>query len=379
MYSVSDYGRMIADTDRMNAYEEALRTTVKPGDVVVDIGTGTGIDAFLACQLGARHVYAIEKNPAIQVARDIAKANGFEDKITFIQNLSTKVHLPEKADVMVSDIRGSLPLCGPHIPSIIDARKRFLKPDGIQIPQRDVLMIAGVQSDKIYRKYTIPWRQNPYKLNMEAARKVVINQKDKSRADPNEIFLKKRELATLDYTVITRSDVCREIQWHVNKSGKLHGFQVWFDAYLLDTCSFSTAPSAPELIYGNRFFPLCQEIKVLPGDVVTVQFTAKLVGESYIHMWNTLVDRDGKQIIRFKQNSLKNIPLPLSQLRKQSETYVPNLNTEGEIAQFILTLMSQKSPLGRIASKLMESYPDRFSSWEIALSHVGKFSKKYTW
>mgnify|MGYP001184895145 CR=1 FL=1 len=72
---------MIADRVRMDAYVRALRQAVVPGSVVIDIGTGTGIFAMLACQFGARRVYAIEPDDAIQVAREIAAANGFADRI----------------------------------------------------------------------------------------------------------------------------------------------------------------------------------------------------------------------------------------------------------------------------------------------------------
>ena len=52
-YSISSYGGMVIDERRTRPYVEALKRTVKPGDVVLDIGTGTGFFAFLAAQLGA--------------------------------------------------------------------------------------------------------------------------------------------------------------------------------------------------------------------------------------------------------------------------------------------------------------------------------------
>src|SRR5689334_22429068 len=131
MYRVVDYGDMIADTVRMDAFVAALRGAITPGSVLVDIGTGTGIFALLACSLGARRVYAIEPNDAIEVARAIATANGLSDRIEFHQACSTAVTLPEQADVIVADIGGALPWFQRAIPSIVDARRRFLAPNGI--------------------------------------------------------------------------------------------------------------------------------------------------------------------------------------------------------------------------------------------------------
>ena len=124
-YSILQYGQMVGDRTRVDGYFEALRNAIHPGSVVLDIGTGTGIFALLACRLGARKVYAIEPSDAISLARNIADANGCREKIDFLQEMSTKVTLPERADVIVSDLRGILPFCGRHISSIIDAPVRL--------------------------------------------------------------------------------------------------------------------------------------------------------------------------------------------------------------------------------------------------------------
>src|SRR5258708_35871284 len=110
MYSLRSYGTMIADKGRTDPDGEALRREVKPGSVVVDIGTGAGVFALLACRFGARRVYAIETSDAIEVARDIAAANGMADRIEFLQRMSTRVELPERADVVVAEIHGILAL-----------------------------------------------------------------------------------------------------------------------------------------------------------------------------------------------------------------------------------------------------------------------------
>jgi len=67
MYSLADYGTMIADRKRLDEYAEALRRLVTPRSIVLDIGAGTGVMSLLACKLGARRVYAIEPSPVIQI------------------------------------------------------------------------------------------------------------------------------------------------------------------------------------------------------------------------------------------------------------------------------------------------------------------------
>ncbi|MBE9478891.1 MAG: 50S ribosomal protein L11 methyltransferase, partial [Chloroflexi bacterium] len=117
MYDLTDYADMIADRVRMDAYALALKTVVKPDSVVLDIGTGPGLHALLAAKFGARKVFAIEPNDVVYLAREVAVVNGFADRIDFYQDLSTNVTLPERADIIVSDMRGSLPLYGEHIPT----------------------------------------------------------------------------------------------------------------------------------------------------------------------------------------------------------------------------------------------------------------------
>src|SRR5262249_8186842 len=141
--------------------------------VVLDIGTGTGIFALLACQFGARRVYAIEPAHVIRVAREIAAANGCADRIEFIQKRSTEVTLPERADVIISDLRGRLPFSWSNISSIADARSRLLKPGGTLIGQRDDVWAAVIEAEETYNEYLGRW--DKYEIDMSAARRMVTN------------------------------------------------------------------------------------------------------------------------------------------------------------------------------------------------------------
>src|SRR5215831_18693579 len=108
-YALRDYGTMIADQARTTAYVEALRRAVRPGDVVLDLGAGTGIFSLLACRFGARRVHACDTNAAVEVARELARSNGFADRIVCHEGPSQLLTLPEPVDVLVWDVRGALP------------------------------------------------------------------------------------------------------------------------------------------------------------------------------------------------------------------------------------------------------------------------------
>src|SRR5215217_7412354 len=174
MYNLHFYGQMLADTPRMNAYAAALRHTVKPDSVVMDLGSGPGLFALLACKLGARRVYAVEPDNVIGLAREAAAANGFADRIEFFEKLSTEISLPEPATIIVSDLRGVLPFFQQHIPSIIDARKRLLARESVLIPRRDTLWAAVVEAPEQYDELMGPW-QNQFDLDLCAATRFITN------------------------------------------------------------------------------------------------------------------------------------------------------------------------------------------------------------
>src|SRR5271170_7083584 len=94
---------MLMDRIRCDAYQDAIRRTVKPGNVVVDLGAGTGLLSFFALQAGARHVFAIEKSGIAEVAAELVEANGFRDRITLIRENSKRVRLPERCNVLITE------------------------------------------------------------------------------------------------------------------------------------------------------------------------------------------------------------------------------------------------------------------------------------
>src|SRR5258708_17609680 len=121
--------RLLLDKVRCDAYREAIHRTVKPGDVVVDLGAGHGLLSFFALQAGARHVYAMEMSRIADAAAELIEANGFQDRITLIRENSRKVRLPERCDVLVTETLSAFCFDAENIIEFFAAApQRFLNP-----------------------------------------------------------------------------------------------------------------------------------------------------------------------------------------------------------------------------------------------------------
>ena len=371
---------MIADQVRVEAYAHALRKTVKPGNVVLDIGTGPGIFAVLACKLGARRVYAVEPDEIIQVGREVAAANGCADRIVFIEEMSTAINLPEKADVIVSDLRGVLPLFQVHIPSIIDARARFLAPAGVLIPRKDTIWAAVVDASETYRGIVDPWENNCLGQDLSPARRLVVNEFAKRRVEPGQMLAAPQQFAVLDYQTIESPDVQRELQWTIERAGTGHGIIAWFDAELTDNIGFSNAPGASEKIYGSCFFPWPQPVPLSAGQIVRVNLEARLVENNYVWRRRTSIEsceRPGEIVAHFDQSELDAVVMSPAKLRKAASDHIPQLSEDGMLDRRILELMDGQATLEEIARRLADEFPKKFPRWQAAMSCVGAVSRKY--
>jgi type I protein arginine methyltransferase len=356
--------------------------------VILDLGAGTGIFSLLACQFGAKKVYAIEPDNAIELARIMAMANGYGDRIECIQALSTAVTLPEPVDVIIADLRGTLPLYSHHLSTLADAAQRFLKPNGRLIPLQDTLWAAVVEAPELYASYAAPWQENRYGLDLQAALNLTTNTWGAGRVEPQQLLVKPKCWASLNYSPqsnpkLINPDHSGELTWPVLRPGIGHGLLIWFDTTLIPGVGFTNRPGA-ELapkVYGSAFFPWSQPVVLAKGDAIAFQIKANLVGEDYIWSWQTQITiPDQSQPVKasFKQSTFLGQPLSTKQLHRQASSFVPTLNETGQIDRLILDLMHNGISLGEIAQQIATQFPLRFKNGQQALTRVGELSQKYS-
>ena len=378
-YSVFDYGHMISCEPRMSAYAAALRAAVTPGCTVIDIGAGPGVFSILACQYGAGSVIAIEPDDSVELLRQFAKDNGYSDRVEICQGLSTDYRPSFKADVIVSDIRGCLPLFEGHIQTIVDARGRLLKENGTLVPSRDTLRIAIVHHPETYRGYEQPWVSNKFGITLAAGHRCAVNTWTKVNLVPSDLLSEAQELAVLDYGLITDPNLETTAKLVAETPGTAHGLVLWFDAELAPDVGFSNAPGEPRQIYGQSFLPLERPVDLAAGDSIEVQIKANLVDRSYVWSWNSKVFRATSSVpeATFRQSSFLSKLLSPRKLDRRSNRFVPVPTHAQTIDRYCLSLIDGEASLGDIAELLATRFPDAFSNYNEALNHVAELAGRY--
>lgn len=116
------------------------------GKVVLDVGSGTGILSLFAARAGAKHVYGIECSEIVRIARQIAAANGLDDRVTFVEGKAEEITLPvEKVDIIVSEWMGYFLLYESMLDTVIYCRDKWLAEDGLMFPDKAHLYLAAIE------------------------------------------------------------------------------------------------------------------------------------------------------------------------------------------------------------------------------------------
>lgn len=357
MYSVLDYGHMARDGVRMDAYARAIERVVRPGAVVVDLGAGTGILSLLAARAGAARVHAIEPNPAIGLLTALAAENGLADRITIHAATSFDVVLDEEADVIIGDLRGSLPLFDDNLAAVRDACARWLKPDGVLLPARDRLFVAVVEADGMARE--VARASEGFErcgLAADALRISVHNDVYTDRAAPiqaTDVITTSEVWGVIDYRTRIEGVVEGTVELVATRAGFAHGLALWFEATIFGELGFCNAPGHA-MRYARLFLPFIERVSLVAGDVTRVTVRADERGELW--GWDVEVcDAHRETKASFRQSTFLGSPISAETLLRSASSHRPTCSARGRLLQRILASMDGDATVGEIVDTLAKT------------------------
>ncbi|HUP18688.1 MAG TPA: 50S ribosomal protein L11 methyltransferase [Gemmatimonadota bacterium] len=278
---------MLNDRQRTGKFIEAIRRTVREGDVVVDIGTGTGVLAIAAAQAGARRVYAIEACGIADTARQMFEANGVADRVTLIREQSVRARLPERADVLVSEIIGNEPLGEMVVETMRDAIQRFLAPGGRVVPAR--LAIHGIPvdvpedvlDDNVFTEDVVGVWKGRYGIDFGPLRDIARRSPQVTYREAGWRGLARWprlaepvRLVEMDFAAIEGTLVDAATEFQAERQGRLSGLIVHFDLDMGDGLRLSTHPDEVDETHSWRYpvWFLGEPFDVRPGDAFRVRY-----------------------------------------------------------------------------------------------------------
>lgn len=279
MYTEFEVHRsMIRDRVRTEAYRRAIEAAVRPGDVVLDVGTGSGILSMFAARAGAARVYAVEQTSIAVLAQELVAANGLASVVRVMQGDVLDIEPPEQVDVVVSEWLGGFGIDEGMATPVIGARDRWLKPGGVMIPQTVSAWTALVHDQ--YLAETIDFlRAQPYGLDLAGLIEKTVNEISYSGSFRHLSASDLRSEQGLLWTTNADTDSLERAQaphaadtlLRVERSGTANALALWFSAELVPGISLSIGPGDPATHWGMTTAPLYSPVTVTPGMEIRVK------------------------------------------------------------------------------------------------------------
>jgi tetratricopeptide (TPR) repeat protein len=272
---------MLADTARNAAFDVAIRKAVQTGDLVLDIGTGSGLLAMMAARAGASKVIACESSENIaNAAKDIVAQNGYSERIEVFGLhsglLKVGKQLPAKADVIVTEILDAALLGEGMLPSIWSALQTLAKPDAIVVPAAAVICVQLVQLPDILSQGTLG---NIEGFNLQEFERFRIPQEYEVihlRAHPDagksEILkIKHLNFTELGPAIEEERPERFSVEFSKLKNGQANALALWFDLQLDAEIQLSSGPNGELRHWGQAVFFFDAPVELVEGETLQVE------------------------------------------------------------------------------------------------------------
>ena len=255
---------MLLDAVRTDAFREAIKEVVRPGETVIDMGAGSGVLCMFAAEAGAREVHGIECSAIYDSARRVLDLNGWSS-VQLHQGDAETLDLPVRADVIVSEWLGYFVYADGMYPAFAALRDRCLAPGGRVIPSEVEVCLAPME-DRDPRGHAY-WYGRPYGFDFAPLLEQEYRFTQIRIVPTDSLLAPPQTLHTIDCLRASQQDLQFEQQasFTLTQAGLLDGMCGFFRARLSPQVVLDTAPGAPDTHWQQHVFAV-RPVRVEIGD-----------------------------------------------------------------------------------------------------------------
>jgi protein arginine N-methyltransferase 1 len=277
---------MLKDSVRTLSYRKAIleNTHLFTGKVVLDVGCGTGILSMFAAQAGAAKVFAVDSSDIIDQAQQIIKDNKLDGVITCFKGMMEKIELPEKVDIIISEWMGYFLLYETMLPTVLDARDKWMKEGGMLFPDKANIYVAAIE-DADYKNDKIDYWNNVYGFNFSCIKEIAYKEPLVDTVEGNAVATTPCKILSLDLNTITKEDLTFTTKFEIfgQRNDYVHALIAWFDI-TFSTCHkpvyFTTSPSSKYTHWKQTVFYLQDTLSICVGDRIHGSLSCKPNGNN---------------------------------------------------------------------------------------------------
>ncbi len=369
---VDEHRQYLDDPVRLAAFDRAVRARVAPGSVVLDLASGTGILGLMACRAGAARVYSIESGGMVEVARSVAAANGYGDRVRFIKGFSLHAALPERVDVVIADQIGNFGFNAGVVEYFADARARFLKPEGHLVPEGLKLNLAPVESEALDAQVSF-WASRPGGFAFDPVSELAANTGYQVELSPAQVVGAPVVLAHIplgEPPALIRGRVTLK----ADRAVTLHGLGGWFEAVLAPGVTMTNSPLSDARIRRRQvFFPLRPSARLAAGAEVEVEMTIQ--PREGLVSWRAASRAGGPASVR--HSTWKGMLLNREDLGRTRPDFKPVLNARGEARRTVVDLCDGSRSVRDIEEEVWRRHGGLFASRSEAEEFVAEVVTRY--
>lgn len=273
---------MLKDEVRTLTYRNSMyyNKHLLKGKIVLDIGCGTGILSMFAAKAGAAKVIGVECSNIVEYAKQIVADNHLDHIVTIIKGKVEEIELPDgitKVDIIISEWMGYCLFYESMLDTVLYARDKWLKEDGMLFPDRANLFITGIE-DRQYKDDKINWWENVYGFNMSAIRNVAISEPLVDCVEPKQVVTNSSLLKEVDLYTVKKEDLTFTAPFNlqVRRQDYVHALVTYFTVEFTKChkrIGFSTAPESPYTHWKQTVFYLDNYLTVKRNDEVYGTFS----------------------------------------------------------------------------------------------------------